>query len=182
MKKELITIDKSKVNRLQDIAYLLQVCLNEFQKELDHFSISTQNGNSDKETIQSFDIDGFEPISKNISSFKQLLDSFVNKKHKEVENLETTNFEETENAEIDEIKDFFRTNNNLLHSVYYKDKNGRVITYYITLKDDCTENRSIIFDFFDNYETENEVSFFIQFVPLKLVDKFSHFNKLELIN
>ncbi len=97
---------------------------------------------------------------------------------KELENNDFTIL--NKDKETNGVTDFFKEENELVHSVYYKDKNGRVVTYYITLKNDCTENRSLVFEFFDKYEMENKVSFLLQFVPLKLVDKFSHFNKLAI--
>lgn len=199
MKQDLITLDKNRLNRLQDIAYLLQVCLNEFQKEINHFSVSLKNENSNRETIQNYENSSSEPLSTMISSFKELLDTFVEGELKE----DTTNCDKQKNAisvtfdsqkdseqfsnnfdkqenEIDEITLFFRKERKLFHSIYFKEEFGKIQTYYITLQNDNTENREIIFEFFDIYETKTQLSFFIQFVPLKLVDKFSHFNKLDI--
>ena len=51
---------------------MLQVCLSEFQKEINYFSDSLQNG-TDKEKIQDKESSNSESILNNINSFKNLL-------------------------------------------------------------------------------------------------------------
>ncbi len=113
--------------------------------------------------MQNYQISSIEPLSKNIDSVKELLDSFV---EEEIKDNISTNLDkqgngihstlashiDSEQSDVfaDEITFFFRNKKELLHSVYFKEEGGKVKTYYITLKNDSTENREIIFDFFEN--------------------------------
>jgi len=72
------------------------------------------------------------------------------------------------------VKAFFRQNKELIHKAGKANSFSGSLYYAIVLKEDSTDNRSEIFDFFDHYdfmEISNKFPVYFQFVPKHLEDK-----------
>jgi len=60
----------------------------------------------------------------------------------------------------EKIFSFFKNNKELVDTVFFKEEYNKVRTCYVALREDTTENRSIIFDFLDEYEQETQQFFY----------------------
>jgi hypothetical protein len=108
-----------------------------------------------------------------------LLQNLLTELQKQINHKDNQSIDYSESHK-EEIFNFFRNNKELVDTVFFKEKYGKVRTCYIALKKDTTKNRDIVFDFLDKYEQETKQSFFIQFIPLSFVEKFNHFPKVNL--
>ncbi|PIY08799.1 MAG: hypothetical protein COZ18_10395 [Flexibacter sp. CG_4_10_14_3_um_filter_32_15] len=186
-------ITKNKLNRLKAFTPLLQTLLIELQEEIDDiFPNDESNDISDIEMFRLLLDKKASMKSKSISEGKLASTSSKIVYHIEgsivpLYNYNATKTDYNDNQSVDlselhkeKIVSFFRQNKELVDTVLFKEKYGKVKTCYIALKKDSTENRSVVFDFLEKYEQETQQSFLIQFIPLSFIEKFNRFTKINL--
>ncbi|WP_375559048.1 hypothetical protein ACE193_15055 [Bernardetia sp. OM2101] len=165
------------LNRLKAFTPLLQTLLSEFQEEINHLlEEDDKNLISDNEVFRRL-------LERRTSRYKTLSNRRISS-HNKIKNRSKSPisrfYVRPKYYNEEKVIIFFKKNKELIDCVFSKEKGDKTQTYYIALKEDCTKNRNIVFDFLEKYEEETQHSFLVQFIPLSFVNKFNHLPKINL--
>lgn len=154
---------ESKISDLKAIHQLLQSHLKATLNEVDFSAQLLESGakTSLSESIENSLNNPIAAISQLNNSIDQNIKAFINKM----------------------VIGYLKQHANLINGAYRTKTTNDDLHYCIVLNDDTTENRCVLFDFFDQYEEidfSSKFPVYFQFVPDYLINKISTSEKLSL--